>query len=86
MIIDFDKKLTCSIKYLAVNQNNMRKHIPRFFNGKMLIFAKLSQMSFIYDLIEVFYFPDENIKKKYMKNTLLKNFLIMYLQIQTAPA
>ena len=54
MIIDFDKKLTCSIKYLAVNQNNVRIHIPRFFNGKMLIFAKLSQMSFIYDLIEVF--------------------------------
>ena len=31
------------------------------------MFAKLSLMSFIYELIETFYFPDEIVKKIYEK-------------------
>ena len=58
-ILDFDHNLPCSIKSLAVNKNNIVKQ-TRFFNGKMLMFAKLSLVRFIYELIETFYFPKKN--------------------------
>ena len=34
---------------------------------KLLMFAKLSLMSFIYEVIETFYFPDENVRKIFKK-------------------
>ena len=35
--------------------------------GKLLVFVKLSLKSFIYDLIEIFCFPDENVKEIFKK-------------------
>ena len=58
MIIDFDCESSVSINSLAVNKTNEVKVTTRFFSGKMLIFTKLSLMSFIYDLIDTFYFPN----------------------------
>ena len=58
MIIDFDHSLVCSIKSLDVNKNNVVKPTRPFFIGKMLMFSKLSLMSFIYKVIETFYFPN----------------------------
>ena len=37
----------------------------RFIKGKMLMFAKLSIKSFVYDMIDIFCFPDEEIKRIY---------------------
>ena len=34
---------------------------------KLLIFAKLSLVSFIYEVIETFYFPDENVREIFKK-------------------
>ena len=65
MIIDFDCESSVSINLLIVNKNNTVKLTTRFFSGKMLMFAKLSLMSFIYDLVEAFYFPNEKTKKIY---------------------
>ena len=36
--------------------------------GKILMFAKTSLQSFAYDVIDVFYFPDESAKKIYENN------------------
>ena len=66
IILEFDQCLACGIKSVAVNKNDVVKPIT-FFNGKMLMFAKLSLMSFIYELVEAFYFPNEK-TKKIMKN------------------
>ena len=74
MILEFNQSLDCSIKSLAVNKNYVVKPTSRFFNGKMLMFAKLSLMSFIYKLVEVFYFPNEKTKRKNEKYLIEKNF------------
>ena len=42
MVIDIDHSLVCSIKSLAVNKPDEIKPTSRFFNGKMLMFPKLS--------------------------------------------
>ena len=62
MILEFDQCVACSIKSLAVNKNNVIELTLIFFNGRMLMFTKLSLMSFAYELIEVFYFPDKKVK------------------------
>ena len=65
MIIDFDCETAASINSLSVNKNSNVKVTARFFSGKMLMSAKLSLMSFIYELVETFYFPSEKTKKIY---------------------
>ena len=44
----------------------------RFLNGKMLMFSKVSIKSFVYDIIDVFMFPNEEIKKIYEKYKINK--------------
>ena len=39
----------------------------RFLNGKMLMFSKVSIKSFVYDLIDIFMFPNDKIKEIYQK-------------------
>ena len=51
----------------------------RFLNGKMLMFSKLSIKSFVYDLIDVFMFPNEEIKKTYKKYKLNRCYLYQNL-------
>ena len=51
----------------------------RFIKGKMLMFAKLSIKSFVYDMIDVFCFPDEEIKKIYDYYQIEKCFLYQNL-------
>ena len=62
MIIDFDCEGSGSINSLAVNKTNVVKLTTRFFSGKMLMFAKLSLKSFIYDMVETFYFSNTKTK------------------------
>ena len=59
----------------AVEKNDNVRLTTRFLSGKMLVFAKLSLMSFIYELIETFYFPDEVVKKIYEKYLIKKVYI-----------
>ena len=71
MIIHFDYESTVSVNSLSVNKTN----IVKLFSGKMLMFAKLSLMSFIYDRIENFYFSIQTLKLKlYIAPMELKTF------------
>ena len=51
-MIAFDKNECNSIKSIIVKR----------VKGEMLMFAKLSTKSFVYDMIDIFCFPDENIQ------------------------
>ena len=66
-LIDFDEEHLSSIKSLAVKQSNKVNLTTRYLNRKMLMFSKVSIKSFIYDLIDVFMFPNEEIKKNYLE-------------------
>ena len=66
-LIDFDEEYSSSIKSLAVKQSNKVNLTTRYLNGKMLMFSKVSIKSFIYDLIDVFMFSNEEIKKIYLE-------------------
>ena len=57
-IVELDSRLACSIKGVVVKQNNAVKPTTRLFSGKVLMFAKISLISFIYDMIETFCFPN----------------------------
>ena len=70
MILEFNCQELASIKSFAVKKKNDQvKLTTRFLYGKMLMFAKMSLMSFIYDMLETFCFSDEKVQKilqKYM--------------------
>ena len=51
MRIDFDVEESASIKSFAIKNNDQVKITKKFLSGKMLMFAKLSLMSFIYELV-----------------------------------
>ena len=62
MLIDFDVEISASIKSFAIEKRNDQVRITtRFLSGKLLMFAKLSLISFIYELVETFYFPNETV-------------------------
>ena len=58
MIVDFCAEEAASIKSFAVKEKQGVKIAPRFLSGKMLMFAKLLLMSFVYEMQETFCFPD----------------------------
>ena len=69
IILEFSNQEPASIKSFAVKKVKV-KVTTRFLSDKMLMFAKLSIMSFIYEVLETFCFPDENVRlisKKYSK-------------------
>ena len=63
MRIDFDVEESASIKSFTIKNNDQVKITTKFLSRKMLMFAKLSLMNFIYELVETFYFPSETVKK-----------------------
>ena len=58
-MIDFSKNECNSIKSIAIKGNTTIDVTSRFIKGKMLLFSKVSMRSFLYNLIDVFCFPDE---------------------------
>ena len=65
-LIDFDVKY--SSRSLAVKKSVKMRYLnlkTRYLNGKMLMFCKISLKSFVYDLIDVFMFPNNATKKIY---------------------
>ena len=68
MIIEFNDHEAAFIKFITVKKRSSIKLTTRFMSGKLIMFAKLSLKSFIYDIIETFCFPDDNVRgifKKY---------------------
>ena len=64
-LVDFDEQYSASIKSLSIQKNTKINLATRFLNGKMLMFSKVSIKSFVYDIIDVFMFPNEEIKQFY---------------------
>ena len=72
MILEFNNRESASIKSFAVKKRDHIKVTTRFFSGKMLMSAKLSLMSFIYEVLETFCFPDENVQAIFKKYAIEK--------------
>ena len=62
-MINFEENNSSSIKSLLIKGTTNIKVTSRFIKGKMLMFAKLSIKSFVYDMIDVFCFPNDKIKE-----------------------
>ena len=58
--MEFNKNKSSSVKSIAVRSETVVKCTTRFMSGKLLMFAKLSLKSFIYSLVELLHFPEEN--------------------------
>ena len=64
---------------LSIKKNNNVKVTSRFIKGKMLMFPKLSIKSFVYDMIDVFCFPNADIQSIYDYHQIEKCFLYQNL-------
>ena len=60
MNIKFNEHKSSSVKSIAVKSETVVKCTTRFMSGKLLMFAKLSLKSFIYSLVELLHFPEED--------------------------
>ena len=60
MLIEFNDSESSSIKTIVVKSNTSIKCTTRFMSGKLLMLTKLSLKSFIYSLVELLTFPEEN--------------------------
>ena len=78
-MIDFDKNECNGIKSIIVKGDINIDVSSRFIKGKMLMFAKLSLQSFVYDVIDVFCFPDNEIQQIYDYYQIEKCFLYQNL-------
>ena len=78
-MIDFEYNASNSIKSIAIKKNTNVKVTSRFIKGKMLMFAKLSIKSFVYDMIDVFCFPNNDIQAVYDFYQIEKCFLYQNL-------
>ena len=67
-LIDFDDEYFSSIRSVAIQKSTKINLTTRFLNRKMLTFSKVSIKSFVYDLIDVFMFPNYEIQKIYDKH------------------
>ena len=74
-LTDFDEDYSSSIRSVAVQKSLKVNLTTRFLNEKMLMFSKISVKSFVYDLIDVFMFPNEEIQKNYNKHKINKCYL-----------
>ena len=67
MLIECNTCDSSAIKQIAVKPQTNVKCTTRFLARKMLIFAKISLKSFIYQLAELFMFPRETVQAIYNK-------------------
>ena len=58
----------------------------RFSSGKMLMFSKVSIKSFVYDLIDIFMFPNQEIREIYQKYQVEKAYLYQNLTDTDSPS
>ena len=74
-LIDFDEEYSSSIRSIAIEKSFKVNLTTRFLNEKMLMFSKLSIKGFVYDLIDIFMFPNEEIQKIYKKYKINRCYL-----------
>ena len=74
-LIDFDVEYCSSIRSLAVKESVKLNVSRRYLNGKMLMFSEISLKSFVYNLIDVFMFPNDVAKKIYDQYKIQKCYL-----------
>ena len=76
MIVDFCSQQSVSIKSFAITKkNDQLKVTTRFLPGKMLMLGKLSLISFLYEILETFCFPDEKVQKIFDRYQIEKVFI-----------
>ena len=80
-MIDFDAEYFSSIRSIAIEKSSKINLTTRFLNGKMLILSKVSIKSFVYNLIDIFVFPDQEIWEIYQKYQVDKCYLYQNLNI-----
>ena len=68
-----------ALRLLQSKKNDKVKIITRFIKGKMLMFSKASIRSFVYDLIDIFSFPDNEITEIYARNDIIRCFIYLIL-------
>ena len=85
MILDFCVDESVSIKSFAVKGKKKVRTTTRFLSGKVLMFKKLSLMSFICDILETFCFPDKKVKKIYEEYQIENVYIYHILTDTTAP-
>ena len=78
-MIDFNEEYSCSIRSIAIEKSSKINLTTQFLNGKMLMFSKVSIKSFVYDLIDVFMFPDQEIREIYQNYQVDKCYLYQNL-------
>ena len=71
-LIEFNHNLSCSIKCLAEKNIANVKPTSRFFNIKMLIIAKISLMSYVYDVLKAVCFSNKLTREIYQKYSVDK--------------
>ena len=79
--MDFSDNDTASIKALAIKKNDKVKITTRFTKGKMLMFSKVSIRSFVYDVIDIFSFPDDKITEIYARNDIIRCFIYLIVTV-----
>ena len=70
--IEFDQNKCNSIKLIVVKGDTMIDVTSGFINVKMLMFSKVSLKSFVYDLIDVSYFPTKKVEMIYDQYYIIK--------------
>ena len=78
-LINFDEDYSASIRSVAIEKNTKVNLTTRFLSGKMLMFSKVSIKSFVYDLIDIFMFPSQEIQEIYQKYQVEKCYLYQNL-------
>ena len=66
-----------SVKSIAVKKQSNMNVTTRFVSSKLLMYAKVSIANFIYDVVDVFCFPNRDVSKMYSPNKILKCFLYL---------
>ena len=74
-LIEFNEEYCSSIKSIAIEKRTKVNLTTRFLNSKMLMFSKVSIKSFVYDLIDVFMFLNQDVQKIYQKYKINKCYL-----------
>ena len=65
MLVELNTPAGTAMKQIALKPQTTMKCTSRFLAGKMLMFAKLSLKSFIYQLAKLFMFPDATVHEIY---------------------
>ena len=68
-----------NVKSIAFKGNTTIDVASRFIKEKMLMFAKVSIKSYMYDLIDVFCFPHEEVKRIYDLYSIIERHLYLNL-------